>query len=173
MRSLGGTPSQIWLHRAAKHIQDIFRSEAHAPFIEDEPRSSFCAAYYHHAGNEPCYTSIQTRPDNYFIHIIYAASTRDELLTLSMGVAPPKRLTSIMHLASGCKQKLKTVNSSPQMLEAEKLVLEMEMRLERAKMALEKARGVGMDRKAEKMVEAKEMDMGMFEETKMVRKYRS
>ncbi|OAL04754.1 hypothetical protein IQ06DRAFT_344148 [Phaeosphaeriaceae sp. SRC1lsM3a] len=127
---------------------DIFRSEARAPFIEDEPRSSFCAAYHHHAGNEPCYTSIQPRPDNDFIHSLYAPSTHDELLTLSMGVAPPNHLTSIMHLASGCKQKLKTVKSSPQMLEAEKLVLEIEMRLERAKMALEKARGVGMDRKA-------------------------
>jgi hypothetical protein len=55
-------------------------------------------------------------------------------------VVLPTSLASIMYKESRAPNTLKTANSSTQMLNAEKMVMEMEMRLEEAKAALLGAR---------------------------------
>lgn len=174
MRALGGGPNKKWLSKAPKAIQTIFAlsssssSSSQSP-LKDGAREDFCSAYHHHGAEEACYTAVpQQRADNYFIHKLYATSSRDELLTLSEGVAPPMELESIIYAASATPQKLKSANSSTEMLEAEKMVLEIEMRLERAKMALAKARGAGKDEKERLISDAKHVAKGMFSGTSVL-----
>jgi hypothetical protein len=107
-------------------VRDTF-TQADAAHLDNTSREAFCARYHHHTSSV-CYTAHPTYPPSYFINSLFAMSSPDELVTLSDGLLPAKSLTSILY---GKNNKLKKDNSSPEMVHAEKMVLEMQWRLGR------------------------------------------
>jgi hypothetical protein len=118
---------------------------------------------------------LHAAPDHtaqYLVHQLYATSSRNELIKLSSDIAPPESLATIMYKASGTSKTLEKANSSPDMLDAEKMVMEMEMRLEDAKAALHKARAVDRRHKVKDSAiqEAKNLAKQLIKPLKVVQK---
>jgi hypothetical protein len=135
-------------------------------------REQFCYRYHHHSDNGLCYTAAPDHIAQYLVHQLYATSSRKELLKLSSDIAPPESLATIMYKASGASKTLEEANSSPDMLDAEKMVMEMEMRLEEAKAALHKARAVDCCHKVKDSAiqEAKNLAKQLIKPLKVVQK---
>jgi hypothetical protein len=134
LRALVGEANPLWVSSAAKEVRDIF-AHADASHLDASSREDFCARYHHH-GSYACYTSHTTYPAIHFINALYTTSDPQELITLSDGLLPATSLASILYSSSGDASKLKKDNSSAEMVHAEKMVLEMESRLELRRGAL-------------------------------------
>jgi ribosomal protein L7/L12 len=176
MKSLGGALDANWLSRAPQQVQDIFVLAAASPRdLIDMSREQFYSRYHHHSDNGLCYTAGPDHTAHYLVHQLYAISSRNELIKLSLGVTSPESLASIMYRASGASETLEEANSSPDMLDAEKMVMEMDMRLEDAKAALHKARAVDRCHKAKDIAiqEAKNLAEQLIKPLNVVRKQRS
>jgi hypothetical protein len=174
MFALGGAPDDNWLSKAPSLVQEIFThavdSSEYSSLI-NASWAAFCATYHHHEEEDkPCYTTFPEYTSEQLIHELYAASSHEELVALSSHVSSPNSLASMMYKASGAPQGLRAANSTPEMLDAEKMVLEMEMRLEEAKAALWEARDAGKEKKYSAIQEAKEVAEKMFRTTQVLRK---
>jgi hypothetical protein len=124
MHALPGTPDETWLSEAPDLVQSIFADAASSNSLRAS-RSTFCAQYHHHADlNAPCYTTFAEHTPQQYVHELYAVSSHAELV-------------------AGQQE----ADAAPGMLEAEKMVLEMEMRVEAAKGALGEARSAGAEEK--------------------------
>jgi hypothetical protein len=173
MKALGGALDAIWLSRAPQQVQDIFVVAAASPRdLINMSREQFCYRYHHHSDNGICYTAAPDHTAQYLVHQLYATSSRNELIKLSSDIAPPESLATIMYKASGTSKTLEKANSSPDMLDAEKMVMEMEMRLEDAKAALHKARAVDRRHKVKDSAiqEAKNLAKQLIKPLKVVQK---
>jgi hypothetical protein len=135
----------------------------------DVPRNGFCARYHHHKSSSPCYAALPQQPYHYYINRLYSVPSHDELVALSNGLPAVSSLDSILYSHHGVISKLRRDNSSPEMIAAEKQIMEMEMRLEQAKAVLRRARTVGEEEKSDAIKEAKKVVEGMYERSRVAR----
>jgi hypothetical protein len=152
---------------ASREMQVIF-ANAEASHLETTSREAFCARYHHHAASV-CYTTYAVYPSVYYINLLYATSSPQELLALSKGLAPADSLDAMLYTGSGDPDKLKKDNSVPPVLEAEKMVLEMEVRLEEAREALRRVHDAEEAGKQAAMGKAKKAVEAMYADSRVVR----
>jgi hypothetical protein len=146
MHLLGGAPDAQWLATAPKHAQYMFANAKEGKVFTSASRDEFCARYHHHDDMSSCYSAAPTPSSKDIINSLYTFSSRNELLMSSSQLMPTTTLAYLVHSASGGSTRtFKAANSSSGMLEAEKMIWEMEIRLEEAKMALCKSQKVGAD----------------------------
>ena len=149
-----------WLEGLSKEVQEIFAAAADAPqdsCLTGAAREDFCARYHHHALNQPCYTANPTPTEQSLLDQLYTTKSHDQLLKLSANVSPPNTLESVVYSQSADMGELLADNSTPEMLEAEKQLLLMEMQLEKAKNAMEEARHAARQDKAGALEAAKKL----------------
>jgi len=125
-------------------------------YLTNSSREDFCTEYYHHTDGV-CYTAATEHPPKHFVNLLYATDSNDELLTLSKRAASPNSVTGMTYSTLGAMQDFDSAKSTTEMLEAEKLVLETEMRLDLAKTALLKARKAGPEGKDSAIKRAKQV----------------
>jgi hypothetical protein len=119
---------QIFLHTEKKYLDAV------------ATREEFCARYHHHTSDpDACYTSRSVHPATHVIDILYASTTQ-EPVHLSDGIASASSLVNKPYSSTGDVSDLKNDGSTRVILEAEKMVLEMESRLHEAKGAIWRAR---------------------------------
>jgi hypothetical protein len=141
--------SATWFPAMSKQVQQILSRPDDSFLDAATPREEFCARYHHHGSDvDACYTSHCVHSATHHMDALYASSTPKELLSRSVGLESANNLASIMYTSTGDVGKLKHDNSMRQMLETEKMVLDMESRLHEAKNAMLKAREAGEGEKA-------------------------
>ncbi|KAI4955215.1 hypothetical protein J4E91_001073 [Alternaria rosae] len=137
-----------WFPALSKDVQRILSHPKDNCLDVTTAREKFCARYHHHpAGSETCYTAHRVHSATHNIDALYASSSPKALIRLSEGLDSTSSLTSIMYSSTSNTIKLKHDNSTQTMLDAEKMVLDMESRLYEAKMAMQRAREAGEDEK--------------------------
>jgi hypothetical protein len=143
LHALGGAPDKEWVENAPEMVKDIFANAPHGSCITNASRAQFCAQYHHHAEPGECYTAFPTHSLSWYNHNLYTTSNRKELVKLSTGLSADVATAA---------------NSTPDMVAAEKMIMEMEMWLEEAKEMLERAKGAGTEEEKGPMVwEVKKM----------------
>lgn len=156
LAALGGSVDAEWLGGAPKHVKDVF-AHADDKLLVNGPREAFCERYHHHP-SETCYTLHARPPTPEIINALYATATPQELVDLSDGVLSANSL----RLCAGDVDKWKEANSAPEMLEAEKMLMEMETRIEETKAALRWAREAPEVEKREAIAEARKLAQDMY-----------
>jgi hypothetical protein len=163
-------PAILWLGKVSQEAQDLCIDAVTAPCdLTAMPREEFCSRFHRHSANESCYATAPEYTASYFIHKLYATSSRGELLTHSSHVPSRVSLASIMYKVSSATTTLEAAKSSPNMLETEKMVMEMEMRLEEAKASLHKARAANHQAKHGAIQEAKNLAEQLINPFEVVR----
>ncbi|KAF1829481.1 hypothetical protein BDW02DRAFT_536161, partial [Decorospora gaudefroyi] len=161
LHALGAEPHEYLITTSPSlEARDIF-ARADAKSLDITTRDKFCVRYHHHDSSDSCYTSHHAYPPSYFINRLYATSSSQELFALSDGLLSASSLTNLLY-SSDDNTKLKKDNSSTEMLDGEKMVLEMETRLELAKDALRMARDAGEAGKTNAIAEARKVVEGMY-----------
>ncbi|EUC40099.1 hypothetical protein COCMIDRAFT_109641 [Bipolaris oryzae ATCC 44560] len=158
MRGLGAKVDEKWISSMSSQVKRVFTlaSEEH---LFNCSLEEYCKRYHHHPLTaRGCYTSYIVHPPSTFIRALYNFATPEELVRHSSGLLP----SGASGMSSTELSKLREENSSPEMLEAEKKVLEMESRLEKAKAALRWARDSSGLAKQHAMREAGEASEEMY-----------
>jgi hypothetical protein len=162
LHSLGATVS----YNISPEVRSVFE-HADAKYLDELTREEFCKRYHHHGGSG-CYTAHATYPVEEYINALYDVSTPQDIVEVSHGLAPVGSLENILYAGTGDAEKLKKDNSAPAMLETEKMILEMEMRVEEAKEVLRRARDAGEKEKDGAIRDASEVVQAMFEASRVV-----
>ncbi|KAF2828212.1 hypothetical protein CC86DRAFT_289240 [Ophiobolus disseminans] len=145
---------------ASQEVEQIFEAAAKTPqysCLIGVARQYFCTRYHYHAADEACYTAYLTPTGQLLVDQAYTTESHDQLLKLSIGLAPANSLESIMYARTEDKGELQQDNSTPEMLEAEKQLLFMELQLEAAKAAMEKVRHAAKEDKCESLIAARNL----------------
>ncbi|KAJ5062165.1 hypothetical protein PSV09DRAFT_2180847 [Bipolaris maydis] len=150
MSGLGGQADANWISRMSDRVKQVFNYASEECLINCS-REEYCKRYHHHPHTaRGCYTSSVNHPPTTFIKALYHFATPEELIRHSNGLLP----SVVSGMSHTELSKLREDNSSPEMLNAEKKVLEMESRLEKAKAALRSARDASGVEKQHAMREA-------------------
>ncbi|KAF5849140.1 hypothetical protein GGP41_006070 [Bipolaris sorokiniana] len=158
MSGLGSKLDAKWIARTSDKVKHVF-TYASEDYLINSSHEGHCKRYHHHPHTaRGCYTSCVNHPPATFIKALYHFATPEELIRHSNGLLP-SGASSISNTGSS---KLREENSSPEMLDAEKKVLEMESRLEKAKAALRWARDASGVEKQHAMREAGEAAEEMY-----------
>jgi hypothetical protein len=129
-----------WLATVLEEVQQIFLHTEEKYLDAAATREEFCARYHHHpSDSDACYTSRSVHPATHVIDILYA-STAQEPVHLSDGLASASGLVNNPYSSADDVSDLKNDSSTRVMLEAEKMVLEMESRLHETKGTIWRAR---------------------------------
>lgn len=161
MHALHGAPDEEWFDEQQSSVQVIFERSAVGGRLIDASREEFCERYHYHH-HSTCYTANSILRIPRLVQQVYATSSHKDLINLSKHLSPETELKSVVHKASGAAQSLKELNSSPTMLDTEKMILEMEMRLQEAKDAASRARDASAEDKARATARAKKVAEDMF-----------
>jgi hypothetical protein len=171
MQALHGVPEVEWLDAQRPVVQTIFERAGADSELMHASRDDFCARYHHHQiATASCYTNYSTPTIPHLVQQVFSAHTHNDLLNMSKHVSPDTELKSVMHAASGASKSLKGLNSSPEVLQTEKMILEMEMRLQEAKYAASRAREAGVEEKERETARAKKVAKDMFKDSETVEK---
>lgn len=158
MSGLGSKVDEEWMGRASDKVKQAFTYASEEHLINCS-REEYCTRYHHHPQTaRGCYTSYIVHPPSTFIKALYNFATPEELIRHSTGLLP-SGASGMSHTELA---RLREENSSPEMLDAEKKVLEMESRLEKAKAALRWVRDASGDEKQHAMREAGEAAEEMY-----------
>lgn len=158
MRGLGSNTDATWITRVSNKVKQVFTYASEDHLINCS-REEHCKRYHHHPHTaRGCYTSHIVHPPYTFIRALYNFATPEELIRHSNGLLP----SGAGGMSHTELSKLREENSVPEILNAEKKVLEMESRLEKAKAALRWARDALGDEKQHAMREAGETAEEMY-----------
>jgi hypothetical protein len=158
MHALGGVPDPTWLQKAPKLARNVFAQAGSYDCLTEASRVDFCAQYHHHGEDELCYTVTPEYTAQHFADQLYTASSTDETVTFSHAWAAMNSRS----IKYGTMEKLKEANSTPEMLDAEKMVLEMKIRLEETEAAIRRAHAAGPEEKDVSVRVAKKMSQSMY-----------
>lgn len=155
--------SAEWSPALSKHVKRILSHPEDNHLDVMTAREEFCARYHHHpVGSENYYTAHRVHSATHNIDALYASSSLKALIHLSEGLDSTSSLTSIMYSSTSNTSKLKHDNSAQTMLDAEKMVLNMESRLYEAKKAMQRAREAGEDEKKAATDEANRIAQSIY-----------
>jgi hypothetical protein len=155
--------SAKWFPAMSKQVRQILFRPDDSFLDVVTSREEFCARYHHHGSDtDACYTSHRVHSASYYIDALYASSNPKELVSRSEGLESANNLASITYSSTGDVSKLKRDNSTPQMLETEKMVLDMESRLYEAKRTMLRAREATEGAKQATTEEASRIAQAMY-----------
>jgi hypothetical protein len=158
MYALGGAPDAAWMKKAPKLARNVFSHAGSYDCLIGASCSEFCAQYHHHAEDERCYAATPGNTAQHFVDQLYTASSTDKIVTFSHAQAAMNSRS----IKYGTIQQLKEANSPPEMLDVEKMILEMEIRLEEAKTAIRMAHAAEPEEKEPSMRAAKRMAQSVY-----------
>ncbi|KAH7071589.1 hypothetical protein FB567DRAFT_597988 [Paraphoma chrysanthemicola] len=141
MRALGGRPGKKWLEDAPEYVQDIFADAQDAEEMSAMSREKFCARYHSHDGPAGCYTAALMMSGKQVVDALYTFASQEELVKYSDQLKPAtaREVLEVGGLG-GSLRGIKGKHLTPEKIEAEKKIWEMEIRAEEARTSLFKSR---------------------------------
>jgi hypothetical protein len=160
---LGRKADAEWACRASfDKVKHVF-IHASSEYLTNSTQEEHCKRYHHHnSASKTCYTSHASHSSAEIINALYTTVTPQEFINLSIGLFPRSSLSSTSSNDICDLSKLRKENSPPEMLQAEKMILEMESRMEKTKAALQRARVISGPEKQNAVREASKAAQDMY-----------